>query len=185
MGAIRWGGLWAVVALQIVMTAPVYYLMARIDFTGSSTGLHRAALIQSAVEHFSEWWVAGTDYTRHWMATGVDWSPDHSDITNHYIKMGVIGGMPLMIAFIAILVEGFRVVQKTLGISKNTRFEVRYMAWSMGAILFGHAVTFISVSYFDQSMNFYLMVVAGIAAAFTEANGRVKKARVASNLCIV
>src|SRR5262245_11042364 len=64
---IRWGTLAAIVALQMVMHDPVYFLMARIDITGGSTGWHRAQLVRSSIEHLNEWWLSGTDYTRHWM----------------------------------------------------------------------------------------------------------------------
>ena len=35
------------------------------------------ALIESALNHLKEWWLAGTDYTLHWMPTGVSWSAEH------------------------------------------------------------------------------------------------------------
>ena len=89
------------------MKAPAYYLLARIDLTGSSTSWHRAALIDMALGHLSEWWAFGTDHTRHWMPYGVPWSDNHSDITNYYISMGVNGGLPLMLLFIAILAKAF------------------------------------------------------------------------------
>ena len=69
--AILWLGLIGILALDAVMNDPVYFLMARIDITGGSTGYYRAALIRSAIEHLSEWWLVGTDYTRHWMLTGI------------------------------------------------------------------------------------------------------------------
>jgi len=31
----------------------------KIDLTGSSTGWHRAELIDSALRHFNEWWLVG------------------------------------------------------------------------------------------------------------------------------
>ena len=92
MRLVRWVAVIGYIALDLVMKAPAYFIMARVPIVPGSTGWHRARLIQSAFEHLSEWWLAGTDYTRHWMPTGVSWSPDHTDITNHYIKMGVIGG---------------------------------------------------------------------------------------------
>jgi hypothetical protein len=164
MRVIRWGAAAAIIALDMIMKAPVYYLLARIDLTGSSTGWHRAELIHAAITHLSEWWFAGTDYTRHWMPYGVSWSPDHSDITNQYIKMGVIGGVPLMIMFIGVLVVAFTSVGKALRASKGAPFEKRFMIWTLGAILFGHTMTFLSISYFDQSFVFFLLVLAGIGS---------------------
>ncbi|MDN5941344.1 MAG: hypothetical protein L0H94_05635, partial [Nitrospira sp.] len=87
----RWFALLGYIGLDLIMNAPAYYLLARVDLTGSSTGWHRAALIEAALTHISEWWFAGTDFTRHWMEYGVGWSGDHADITNYYLNMGVWG----------------------------------------------------------------------------------------------
>lgn len=146
------------ITIAVFMEAPIWYLIARIDLTGSSTGWHRAELINSAIMYFNEWWLLGTDYTRHWMPTGITWSPDHTDITNHYISMGVRGGLFTMLAFINIIVKGFN----TIGIKINSfciKREDQLMLWFLGTILFSHSVTFFSVRYFDQTiMLFYLLV---------------------------
>ena len=164
MRMVRWGALLLAIVLNEVMEAPVYYLLARIDLTGSSTGWHRAELIHAAITHLNEWWLAGTDYTRHWIAYGVAWSENHADITNHYIKMGVLGGMPLMLLFIYVLVVAFRTVGVVLRGSAGESFERRFMIWTLGAILFGHAATWMSISYFDQTVVFLYMVLAAIGS---------------------
>lgn len=140
--------------LDLVMKAPPYYLIARIDLTGGSTGWHRAHLIEQAFKHLGEWWLAGTDYTRHWMPTGVSWSPDHTDITNYYLKLGVIGGLPLMILFIYILWRGFSAVGDALCCLERHQPAERFMTWCLGAGLLAHTATSLSVSYFDQSFVF-------------------------------
>jgi len=153
--------------LALAMQAPVYYLIARIDLAGGSTGWHRARLIESAFEHLSEWWLAGTDYTRHWMPTGVSWSPDHTDITNHYLQLGVVGGLPLMLLFMWMLWLAFASVGRQLR-AKSAPSEPPYRdgftVWALGASLFAHAATSISVSYFDQSFVFLYLVLACIAS---------------------
>lgn len=152
------------ILLELVMKAPAYYLIARIDLTGGSTGWHRARLIESAITHFGEWWLAGTDYTRHWMPTGVSWNEDHTDITNYYLKMGVIGGLPLLALFIAVMWCGFRYVGDALRASTETPIEDRFLTWALGASLFAHAATCISVSYFDQSVVFLYLTLAVISS---------------------
>lgn len=164
---IRWLAVFCYIFLDFVMIDPAYFLLARIDLTGSSTGWHRAELIRSAGSNLSEWWVAGTDYTRHWMPYGVSWSPDHSDITNHYLQMGVIGGLPLMFLFIAILFTGFSLVGKTLQQFPELPKNHLFMMWSLGACLFAHAMTFVSVSYFDQSFVFIYLILAIIVSAWS------------------
>jgi hypothetical protein len=167
MRQVRWLIVFGYIALDLVMKAPAYYLLARLDLTGGSTGWHRARLIESAFEHFSEWWFAGTDYTRHWMPTGVIWSPNHTDITNHYLAMGVHGGLGLMILFIASLVKGYSYVGQSVVYARrlNRHSNSQFMMWSLGVALFAHTVTSFSISYFDQSFLFIYLTLAAIGSA--------------------
>lgn len=162
-----WCAVFGYIALDIVMKAPAYYLMGRIDLVGGSGGWHRAAVIESAFAHLNEWWLGGTDYTRHWMPTGVSWSEDHTDITNHYLHMGVAGGLPLMVLFIAILSKGFSFVGQMLREAKDMKRDSQFMIWALGASLFAHAVTFLSVSIFDQSIIFLYTTLALIGSAWS------------------
>jgi hypothetical protein len=175
MRLIRWSAITGLVVLALVMNAPIYYLLARIDLTGHSTGFYRAALIDSALNHLSEWWVGGTDYTRNWMPADnvVAWSEDHIDMTNQYLKMGVLGGLPLMLLFIGMLVSSFSAIGRALRSLERGPVQEQFVVWTLGAILFGHAATFFSVSYFDQSIVFLLLAFAAVgsvgAAAAMEA----------------
>jgi hypothetical protein len=167
MRLVRWLAVFGYVGLDLMMKAPAYYLMARINLTGSSTGWHRAVLIDTAFTHLSEWWFAGTDYTRHWLDYGVVWSADHIDVTNHYLKMGIDGGLPLMFLFIAILGKGFSFVGQCLREGEKLPPEFRFLIWSFGASLFSHAVTCISVSYFDQSVVFMYLTLAVVGSIWS------------------
>ena len=159
-----WLGLAATVVLQIVMNDPVYFLMARIDITGGSTGWYRAALIRSAIYYLDEWWLVGTDFTRHWMPTGTYASQAQADITNHILQMGVWGGLPLLFLLIGILAAAFSIVSKALKLNKNATRDQRFLIWTLGAMLFGHVTNFFSISYYDQSIVYYYLLLAGIAS---------------------
>ena len=161
MRGVRWISFAGLAALAASMQAPVYYLIARIDIAGGSTGWYRARLIESASEHLDEWWLAGTDFTRHWMATGID--DEHADIANQYLFMGVSGGLVLMLLFMAILVTAFRYVGAAVRAPGSGGEQ--FLAWALGASLFAHATTFISVAYFDQSFVSLYLTLAMIVAA--------------------
>jgi predicted membrane protein len=161
---IRWAAVVAYLTLNAAMNDPAYFLMARIDLTGSSTGWHRAELIRSAFSHFSEWWFAGTDYTRHWMPYGIQWSADHSDITNHYLSMGVLGGLPLILAFVMVLVKAFSMLGEGLRDHAGESPQRQFLVWALGASLFAHTITFLSVTYYDQSVLFLYLTLAGAGA---------------------
>ena len=163
---LRWGALFSYVALELATQAPAYFLIARIDLTGNSTSWHRAELIRAALTHWSEWWLVGTDYTRHWIAYGVPWSSKHVDVTNHYLMLGVYGGLPLMLVFIAGLASGFAIVGRVLRHADPgpSGRATRLTAWALGGALTAHAGSMLSVSYFDQSVLFLYVVLGALAA---------------------
>lgn len=162
---LRWGVLAGVLALMLFMQAPVYYLLARIDLTGSSTGYHRAILIEAAVTRLSEWWLFGTDRTRHW-TPNAGFGED-TDVTNHYIRVGIWGGLPLLILFIGVLTAGFGSVGHALRLRARSPSQEQYLVWTLGAVLFAHAATMMSVSYFDQSVFFLYLLLAAIGSLRT------------------
>jgi hypothetical protein len=168
MSAIRLSFVGLILLLSAVMHDPVYFLVARIDISGGSQGYYRAQLIRSTIEHFDEWWSIGTDYTRHWMSSGIYANSKHTDITNHFIAMGVMGGLLLQILWVMVLAAGFRMVGRTMRHSAVQAQKPLVLAWLLGSILFGHVVNSLSVSLFDQSIVFLYMTLAAICALPTE-----------------
>ena len=161
---IQWMGVGLYVLLDIVMKDPAYFLIARVDLAGGSTSWYRARLIQSAFEHLSEWWLAGTDNTREWMWVVVSWSPNHTDITSHYIQLGVWGGLPLMVLFIATMFKAFAAVTSGVRSDSTLMPSSKFTLWSLGAALFSIAVTGLSVSYFDQTFAFVYLFLGALSA---------------------
>lgn len=154
------------IVLNFTMSRPIWFLIARIDIVGGSTGWHRSKLIDTAMNNLDEWWLFGTDYTRHWMHSGVTWNPNHTDITNYYLQMGVTGGLPLMVAFLAIIITALRVLEKSMVVLRAAGDEREFHAWCLWTGILTHCVSFISISYFDQSYaGFFLLVGAAPAIA--------------------
>lgn len=162
-----YAGLAAVVALALVMKAPIYYLIARVDFAGGSTGWHRAALIEASVNYFNEWWLVGSDFTRHWMPYGLEGNPNHADITNHYIMSGVIGGVPLLICLLFTLWYAFKGIVKIYREAEGRDQTQVFLAWTLGVTLTAHCISFVAVNYFDQLLGIYYLHLA-IIACFAE-----------------
>ncbi len=160
---LRWAAVIGYILLDLVMKAPAYFVIARIDITNGSNGWHRAELIKQAIAHFRDWWLAGTLYTRDWMPYGVSWSPNHCDITNQYIGYCVSGGLLLMLLFIAALWTAFKNIGNYLRhpLADHSR---DWLVWSMGAALFAQAASCVSVAYFDQSFLFLYVNIAVTAS---------------------
>lgn len=142
--------------LHLIMKAPVWFLIARIDLVGGSTGMHRALLIDNAIRRFSDWMVCGLQDVSYW-GTGLH------DMTNMYIYEGVFGGVIPFILFIMIIIYSF----KSIGITRQIlihNLNLQQYSWSFGASLFGHIISIISVTYFGQIEFFYFAVIAMISS---------------------
>jgi len=154
MSTIRSGILVAVVGLEIVMKAHVWFLLARVGIFSGSTGHHRAYLIDRALANFADWWLLGTRSTVAW-----DEYYNLFDITNQYLVYGADGGLITMLLFILVIVRCFGAVGLTVGALDEKSRELQFCVWALGAALFSHVVTFLSVSYFDQNfVNWYLLL---------------------------
>ncbi len=163
MSLLRWSIPIGYLFLELVMKQPAYFIIGKLSI-GSSTGWHRSKLIDAAVKHFDEWWLFGTDYTRSWMPTGLPGKTQHTDITNYYLGFGVKGGFLAVLLFVAILWVAFKWVGDILNARPDLDDRDRFMIWCMGASLFSHVATSISVAYYDQSYVFFWFSVASIAS---------------------
>lgn len=165
LGIVRLGALTGVIGLHLVMNAPVWYIFDRISSITGGTGWYRGELINSFVLYFNEWWLAGTSYTAHWMPFAL--TPTMVDITNYYIRNGVDGGLLSLVLFLAMLAGAFRILGRTLhSLGTEQRAEM-LLVWALGVALFAHLVSFISVSYFDQIVVFWYLLLAMVSLVGT------------------
>lgn len=159
-----WAGLIMVLTLQLYMEAPVWFLIDRIGDVLGGHGYHRSRLIDQAVRHIDEWWLLGTTYTAHWMPHVLPINPNMVDITNYYLRMGVDGGIITMILFILVVITAFGSIGRCVEAfaDANMPFTDTVTVWALGAALLGHASAFMSVSYFDQMVVFWYMLLGAI-----------------------
>ena len=147
------------ITLHIVMQAPVWHLLARINVIGASTGWHRYNLIDKAIEHFGEWVFIGCRTTEHW-GFGL------GDVTNQYILEGVRGGFITLLIFLAMIC---RVLKTLLSLSLQEKdSKKQFLIWCLFTMIIGHCVAFFGVSYFGQiTMLWYMMLaIAGLLAEY-------------------
>ena len=148
------------IALHIVMEAPVWHLIARINVVEGSTGYHRYQLIDQAIEHFDEWALIGCRSTEHWgWGTG--------DVTNQYILEGIRGGFIALLFFVTMLYIAFKVsLESSL---RTLTLEQQRISWCLFVVILGNGIGFLGVSYFGQMTMLWFMMLVGIAFLF-EAN---------------
>jgi hypothetical protein len=157
MRLIRWGIVACLVSLQIVMKAPVWALIARVDIIGGSSGYHRYMLVDHFIRRFSDWWLLGTN-------NNIGWGWDMWDLANQYVAVGQGSGLLPFIFFIAVLVYAFKYLGRMRkAVEGNKRQEL--FIWAMSAALFAHAVAFFGIAYWDQTMVLWYGFLAMISAA--------------------
>lgn len=147
------------ILLSLFMAKPAYWIIARIDLTGSSTGWHRSFLIQQTLKHLDEWWLFGTDFTRHWMPDQGFASETHTDITNQYIAYGVAGGVFCILILIIMMKKSYNAVTRMVD-NESTSKEHAFMFWCIGATLFSHTSSSMAVGYFGQALFFFWLPIA-------------------------
>ncbi len=146
----------SLVMLHLVMKAPIWHLIARIDLVGGSTGYHRYLLMDAAINNFSGWFIFGIRDT-------AIWGHGLQDITNQYILEGAHGGVITMILFILVIIKCFQSVGTARSRFVNQPETQKYI-WALGVVLFVHVWNFISVSYFEQLIFIYYLLLAMISS---------------------
>jgi hypothetical protein len=176
-----WGTLFIVVVLHMVMKAPVWFLIAKVSGVIGGGGYHRSELIDQAITHVGEWYLWGTSYTAHWMPYVLPSEPNMVDITSEYIAQGVNGGIITLVLFVLIIGLCFRQLGRAVRFLEDMDASNCKAVWALGVALFTHAMSFLSVSYFDQMSIFYYLLIAMISSACAHFPQWRSPLRVASN----
>jgi hypothetical protein len=143
------------IGLHLVMKAPVWFLIARIDLTGSSSSYHRAELIDQFINHFSSWWLIGTK-------DAATWGWDMWDAQNMYVSVGEAGGLAALVFYILVISRSYARLGNARKRAKDKKQE--WFIWFLGAALFANVVAFFGVNYFDQSKMAWFALLAMICA---------------------
>ena len=156
MRLIRWGIVFSLVSLHLVMKSPVWHLITRVDISGGSSSYHRYQLVDRFIRHFSDWWLVGTK-------SNAAWGWDMWDTANQYVGIGERSGLIPFILFLAIIVLGFKYLGKARRVA--TKKKEALFLWSLSAALFANVVAFFGISYFDQTTVAWYALLAVISTA--------------------
>jgi hypothetical protein len=161
MRIIRWGLVFMLVALHLVMKAPVWHLISRVDLTGSSSSYHRYTLVNQTIRHFSDWWLLGYKYYDHW-----DW--DMWDTSNLFVAAALTGGLVTLVLVIAVFSRSFGAIGTARKrVSGDRRRE--WLLWCLGSALFACIVSCFGIAFLYQSQMLLFALPAFISVATFEA----------------
>lgn len=157
LAILRWGFVSLIGALALVMKAPVWFLIARVDVVGGSSGYHRAMLIDQFIRRFSDWWLIGT-------AANADWGAGLWDTCNQFVTEGETGGLVTLACFVILIWVSFQRVGEARRASVGDRKE-EWFYWLLGTALFAQVVAFFGIAYFDQTRLVWFALLAIVIAA--------------------
>ena len=156
MRMVRWGIVAVIISLHLVMTAPVWHLISRVHLANGSSSYQRYELVNQCVLHFWDWVLIGTK-------SYASWGWEMWDLSNQYVATADTAGLVPLLAFLAILMYGFKYVGKARRFYEGNRKQERFL-WAIGASLFANLVAFMGISYFDQTIVPWYTLVALISA---------------------
>lgn len=157
MRTIRYGIVFAIIGLQLVMKAPFWFLINHIDFVSGNSGYHRALLIDMCVRHFWDWWLIGVKSTQNW-----GW--DLWDQADQFVAEAEAGGLATLICFILLVSRSFGRIGSARKLVEDDP-KKQWLLWLLGAALFSHVVSFFGISFNDQSEYAWFALIAMIVAA--------------------
>ena len=156
MRMVRWAILLSLIALHIVMQAPVWHLISRVSAVGGSTGWFRYILIDAAIRNFGEWAILGTRSTAHWFYGA-------QDVVNQYVSQGVQGGALTLALYIMLIAFSFKEVGYLWRAVSRDKGKLA-MAWGLGVSLFINCVIGIGGAYMGIAYVILLLPFAAITS---------------------
>ena len=156
MRLLRWGFVILLVALQMVMKAPVWFIIDHVDLIAGNSGFHRASLIDGFFRHFFDWWLIGTK-------AASTWGYDMWDLAIEFVAQGEVGGLATFVCFVAMVSIGFSWIGKARKAVEGDRKQ-EWIVWLLGVTLFSHVVAFFGISYWDQTRVSWYALFAMISA---------------------
>lgn len=163
MSAVRAVFAMILVALVLFMHAPLWYLPAKIAELTGGDGWHRSYLMDVALHHLDEWWLAGMSVLH-----TSDWFPyvvvtGGADIINYYLGFGIAAGVSAVVLFVFLLIRAFSQLGKALAATRVT-LQVHagreILLWALGVVLTVHVFNWFGIVYFDQYYVVFFMQLA-------------------------
>jgi hypothetical protein len=141
--------------VDVISNRTFYHVMASYANPIGGSGWHRAKLIDLAIENFNEWWLMGYGgLDPGWGSRlGMTWT----DITSHYISVGVFYGVWGVIGLVGMMLTAVLLLIRAHNRAKDPTFKS--WCWAFGSLLTVLAISFTSCTLFDQTRtHFYGML---------------------------
>jgi len=147
--------------VNLISNRTFYHVLASYADPIGGSGWHRAKLIDLAIEHFSEWWLAGYGMQDPgWgQSLGMTWT----DITNYYLFNGVRYGMPGVIAFCGVLVFSVVILVRLHMFTKQPL--LKSWCWALGSVSIALSIAFNGILLFGQSATLFYCILGFVGSS--------------------
>jgi len=147
--------------IHFVRESPIWhFIYVRVRIKPSSTGYHRYLLFDAAVKEIKEWWLLGYgDQGPQWHIKYWPWThATFTDVTNHYLLIGVRGGLLALLPFIILCYNAIKYLAlASIGASSDND---QWLWWGNAVTMIVHCISFLSVAYFGQITMFLYITIA-------------------------
>lgn len=150
------------ILIGVISNRPFYHVLLQRANPVGGVWYQRAKLVDSAMETFGEWWLAG--YGGKDPGWGQGAITGKSDVNNEFLGAGVKYGILGIIVLCAVLVEAFRGLLRA---GKKTQdIELKSLYWFLGSVLVGVIVAWQGVSFFGQMPSLFYSILGIIGSSF-------------------
>ncbi|MHC4560845.1 MAG: hypothetical protein ACYS80_26485 [Planctomycetota bacterium] len=159
------------IVIGIISNRPFYHVLLSYANPVGGVWYQRAKLVDSAIEDFDRWWLAGYG--------GMDPGWGHrfyrsTDGNNEFIVMGIRYGLLGVIVLCAVLITAFRGLLRAARQTADVKLKSLY--WSLGCVLVGVIVVWQGASFFGQMPSLFYSILGIIGSSFafaksTQVNG--------------
>jgi len=152
--------------LEIASNRHFYNLIDYVALN-SGTAWYRTRLLEIAVNNLNEYWLfgIGSNMPHHW-AQQLD-GRLHIDIVNHFLMIGLYGGLPAMLMYIAIHVKTFKRAISARRIHSDDKNKS--LLYGLLATILALDISSMSVSLFGPPLLLSYLLI-GITVALSENN---------------
>ncbi len=155
MRIVRYSVLFIALVTQMIISSPIWAYIKQVDLIKGSSVYHRFVLVDNLINRVSEWFLIGsTSY--------IYWGYQTQDKANQYFLEAVSGGFLRLALFVMIIVYSFKLLG--VKIQRLSDASTQKKLWAFGSSLFANLVAFLGISYWDQMLYVWYLLLALITS---------------------
>lgn len=171
------------ILIGIASNRPFYHVLASYANPVGGEWWQRVKLIDAAMEHIGEWWLAG------YGGKDPGWGElyfhaNATDMNNEFLLAGVLYGILGIAALCGVLIQAFRDLAHAN--NQTMDIELKSLYWSLGSVLCTIIIAWMGVSFFGQmpALFYCILGIIGSSAGFPTYNLTTQSRKISISRCV-